>query len=98
MVPGAGATEVELAKQISSYGEVSFSLSFLQNIYINTIQFLQIFKYIQLCTYSKLGEDFYPTIWFLLHVQVYKLIQDKITLKRHTCTSIFSIWQYKFLL
>lgn len=27
MVPGAGATELELAKQISSYGEVSFSLT-----------------------------------------------------------------------
>lgn len=27
MVPGAGATEIELAKQISSYGEVSFILT-----------------------------------------------------------------------
>lgn len=35
MVPGAGATELELAKQISSYGEVSFSLTifFAKHLY-----------------------------------------------------------------
>lgn len=28
LVPGGGATEVELAKQITSYGEVSFRLTY----------------------------------------------------------------------
>lgn len=34
MVPGAGATEIELAKQISSYGEVRFILTICCTYYL----------------------------------------------------------------
>jgi len=63
LVPGGGATEIELAKQITSYGEVQ-PMSFL------TSNFLFIYLYIHTHTYLNMYVTYTDT-YMLFYTNMY---------------------------
>lgn len=79
LVPGGGATEIELAKQITSYGEVQqifFNFVYKRSyIYFNLYRYVPLYK--SMCMYisayisiEKHGKRYLPILLFLSNAYV----------------------------